>query len=111
MATRNADTDRGDGLPDAVVEDLLSVDSRRRALSILAASDEPMIVEDLAAAVIADREGCAASTVPASERAAMVDELFTEHLPKLTATDVLSYNSMLGTVELERTGIAPTDTT
>jgi hypothetical protein len=109
MATRNTDTGTGGGLPPAVVEELLSADSRRRALSILANRGEPVVVEDLAAAVVADREGCAPSAVSDAERAAMTEELFTDHIPTLTATDVLRYDSMLGAVELQRAEIAPTD--
>ncbi|MBX0285227.1 DUF7344 domain-containing protein [Haloarcula salinisoli] len=100
MATQNAESDIGGDLPPAVVEDLLSDDTRRRALAILEARDEPVVVEDLAAAVVAAQEGDPVSTVPASEREAMAEELFTDHLPKLMATDVVDYDSMLGAVEL-----------
>ena len=36
----------------------------------------------------------------------MVEELFTEHIPKLTATEVIRYDSMLGAVELVRPELA-----
>ncbi|MFC6757962.1 MULTISPECIES: DUF7344 domain-containing protein [Haloarcula] len=106
MATQNADSDIGSDLPPAVVEDLLSDDTRRRALAIIADRDEPVVVSDLAAAVVADREGCPVSAVPESEREAMAAELFTDHIPKLMATEVVAYDSMLGAVELRTDGIA-----
>ena len=107
MATQNADTDHGGDLPSAVVDDILDDGDRRRALAILAARDEPVVVEDLAAAIIGEREDCPPSAVRAPDRAAMTEELFTEHIPKLMATSVVAYDSMLGTVELQRPDIAP----
>jgi len=107
MATQNADTDMRGDLPQAVVEDILSDDDRRRALAILAARDEPMVVEDLAAAVVAAREDCPQSAVTTADREAMTEALFTDHIPKLTATGVVAYDSMLGAVELRRRDIAP----
>ncbi|WP_336337991.1 DUF7344 domain-containing protein [Haloarcula brevis] len=110
MATTRSGGDRtGAGLPEEVVEDLLANDSRRRALSILAARDEPMVVADLAAAVLAAERGTEPAAVPRSERESLTEELFTEHLPKLTATDVVAYDSMVGTVELRRRDAVPTD--
>lgn len=107
MPTRNADSDTESGLPPDVVEGLLSDDTRRRLLSVLTHRDEPVVVEELAAAIIAAREECPTAAVPASDRAAMTDELFDEHLPKLTATDVVAYDSMLGAVVLRRPEIVP----
>ena len=100
MATQNTESDIGGDLPPTVVEDLLADDSRRRALRILEARDEPVVVEELAAAVVAAHEECPVAAVPTSEREAMAAELFTDHLPKLMATGVVAYDSMLGAVEL-----------
>jgi len=107
MATQNAESDLGGSLPPAVVEELLADETRRRALAIIRARDEPVVVEDLAAAVVAAREGCSVSAVPPAEREQMAQELFSDHIPKLTATGVLAYDSMLGAVELRRPDIAP----
>ncbi len=106
MATQNAESAIGVDLPPAVVEDLLSDDTRRRALAIIASRDEPVVEEDLAAAVVAEREGCPESAVPASEREAVAEELFTDHIPKLMATEVVAYDSMLDAVELRTDDIA-----
>jgi len=106
MATQNAEPDiRGD-LPPAVVEDILSDEDRRRALAALAAADEPIVVEDLAAIIVGEREDCPPSAVSATDRAAMTEELFTEHIPKLMETAVVEYDSMLGAVELRQRDIA-----
>ena len=106
MATQNRHSDGGVDLPPAVVEDLLAADSRRRALAVLAERGQPMVVEELARAVVAAREGCPASAVSAAERDEMARELFTEHIPKLTATRTVRYDSMLGAVELRRPALA-----
>lgn len=106
MATQNADTDVGGDLPSGVVEDLRADETRCLALEILRARDEPVVVEELAAAIVGRREDRQTSAVTAAERDAVVEELFTEHIPKLTATGVIAYDSMLGAVELRRRGIA-----
>ncbi|WP_135303129.1 DUF7344 domain-containing protein [Haloarcula amylovorans] len=94
-----------DELPETVVSDLLSADSCRVALSILDEHGEPMVVEDLATAVVAARDDVAESGVTDDDRAAVCEELYDEHIPKLMATGVLSYDSMLGTVTLLRRGL------
>lgn len=100
MGAQQTHTESRNGLPSAVVDDLFAADSCRRALSVLARRGEPMVVEDLARAVVAARDGCPPSAVTRADRDAMAMELLTEHIPKLTATRVLRYNSMLGAVEL-----------
>ncbi|MFB6222422.1 MAG: hypothetical protein ABEH86_01950 [Haloarcula sp.] len=108
MATTGSSSDHDNhGLPDHVIEDLLSDEHRRRALSILAARGEPLIVDDLAAAVLAAERDIEPAEVPEADRAALRNELFTEHLPKLTATGIVSYDSMVGTVELQRREALP----
>ena len=110
MATTSSNGDRnGRGLPEEVVDDLLSDDTRRRALSILADRDEPVVVADLAAAVLAAERDIEPAAVSDTDRDELTEELFTEHLPKLTATDIVSYDSMVGTVELQRHDAVPTD--
>ena len=105
MATRSSNSGEGTGLPAGVVDDLLADESRRIALEILADRAEPVVVERLAAAVVAAREDCPPSEVSRNRRDAMREELFTEHIPKLTATGVVTYDSMVGTVELTRPAV------
>lgn len=105
MATTSSDTDGRAGLPAAVVEDILADETRRVALRILAERGEPMVVESLAAAVRAAVDDSSVDSVDPDAREATRHELFAEHIPKLTATGVLEYNSMLGTVELKRADI------
>ena len=109
MATRRSNSDGGTGLPTPVVEDLLAETNRRIALSILADADEPIVVESLAAEVVATRDGGTPGEVDADERAAMREELYTDHIPKLTATDVVDYDSMVGRVELTRPELVDED--
>jgi DNA-binding transcriptional ArsR family regulator len=110
MATTSSNGDRTEQeLPEEVVADLLSDDTRRRALSILADRGEPVVVADLAAAVLAAQRDVEPAAVPDTDRDELTEELFTEHLPKLTATDVVTYDSMVGTVEIQRLDAVPTD--
>ncbi|MDS0222679.1 hypothetical protein NDI54_15135 [Haloarcula sp. S1AR25-5A] len=109
MATTHSPDHSGHGLPKAVIEDLLSDDTRRRALSILAERGEPMVVGDLAAAVLAAERDIEPAAVPDTDREELTEELFTEHLPKLTATGVVAYDSMVGTVEIQRRDAVPSD--
>lgn len=110
MATTSPSGDHtGQGLPEEVVDDLLADDVRRRALSILADRGEPVVVGDLAAAVLAAERDIEPATVPDTAEDELTEELFTEHLPKLTATGVVTYDSMVGTVELQRSDTVLTD--
>jgi len=107
MATTRSTDPSGQGLPEEVIEDLLSDDTRRRALSILADRGEPTVVRELAAAVLATERNIEPAVVPDTDRDKLTEELFTEHLPKLTATGVVTYDSIVGTVELQRPDAVP----
>jgi hypothetical protein len=107
MVTQNANTDEGGNVPQPVIEDLLADETRRQALEILRTREGPVVVEDLAAAVVGTRKDCPTSAVSATDREAVAEELFTEHIPKLTATGVVTYDSLLGAVELRRRDLAP----
>lgn len=100
MATGDTSPTHTERLPDPVVEDLLEADRRRIALAVLADRSEPIAIDDLAGAVLARERDTTPAAVPAAERRAVRDEFFAEHLPKLTATDVVRYDSTVGTVEL-----------
>ncbi|WP_436910801.1 DUF7344 domain-containing protein [Halosimplex marinum] len=91
----------GDGrLPESVVADLRGDEFRRRALARLVERDEPVPVSDLAREAVAAERDEDPPDVPADAVDAARAELFQEHLPKLTATGVVSYDSLVGTVEL-----------
>ncbi|RXK49352.1 DUF7344 domain-containing protein [Halorientalis pallida] len=108
MATHTANTGPGgserDGeLPAHVVESLLASPARRRLLRRLREAGEPMPVDDLAAAVVAsaDDNGDAAddgTDVPTDRRRARAD-IYQHHLPRLTETGTVAFDSRLGTVE------------
>jgi hypothetical protein len=84
-------------LPARVVADILADEHRRVLLSCLARRGE-MPVNDLAAEVLS-REG---ETVNEEDRRRMRREIYQAHLPKLTATGVVTYDSLRGTVALAR---------
>ena len=95
---QNGETD-GD-LPGTVVEDLLASGRRRTALSCLRDHGGEMVVADLAACICARERGTAAEEVRETEREALYDELYDEHLPKLTATEVVTFDSLRDSVTL-----------
>jgi len=88
-------------LPDEVVEELLADEACRRVLSCLAERGEPTAVEDLARAVAAHERDVDAETVDRETVTAYRDDLFQRHLPKLTPTGVVAYDSLVGTVALD----------
>jgi len=90
----------GARLPSSAVADLLESRRRRRAIACLAESQGPIPVSDLARFVVADEQGTSPRDVPFDAVEDAREDLFQHHLPKLVATGVVSYNSLVGTVEL-----------
>lgn len=89
--------DDGDAdLPPEVIEDLLGAPARRRLLARLREEGTPVAVDDLAALLAA---GSVDGDVPTDRRRAARNEIYQDHLPKLTATGAVTFDSMLGTVE------------
>ena len=105
MATDGTRT-TGDGLPGDVIDDLLGDERRQLLLVCLISRGGRMVIEDLAAHVRAREAGTDPEAVEAGRRRAVREEIFQHHLPKLTATGVVEYDSMLGTLELEKPSIA-----
>ncbi|MFC7142761.1 hypothetical protein ACFQMA_23360 [Halosimplex aquaticum] len=90
----------GTALPDSVIADLRKDDRRRLVLSRLAESDRALPVSDLARYVAATERDEPAEEVPDGAADAARRDIFQHHLPKLTATGVVRYDSLVGTVEL-----------
>ena len=100
VASNTGGASRDQRLPEEVVDDLLGSDRRRYALQALSRREAAMTVDDLAAVVCACERETAPEAIDSDERQQVRDEFFQRHLPKLTATNVVRYDSMLGTVEL-----------
>ena len=66
----------------------------------LSTAEAIAVIDDLAATVLAHERGTEPDAVPRSECKAVRDEFFATHLPKLTATEVVEYDSMVGTLRL-----------
>lgn len=90
----------GNELPEQVVSDLLSSDRRRRLLGCLEDHGGRLPVTDLAAAVAAREAGTEVADVDPDRHRAVREEIYECHLPKLTATGVVEFDSMRGTVTL-----------
>jgi hypothetical protein len=94
------------GLPEEVIEDLLASKRRRAVLSCLAEQDGPMVFADLAAAVWARGRTATPDEIDPETRRRVRAEIYEHDLPKLTATGVVEYDSMRGTVQLTDSDIA-----
>jgi hypothetical protein len=105
MATERAQ-ETVDGLPERVVADLLASDRRRRLLGCLEDHGGCLPLTDLAAAVAAREAGVEPGAVDPERHRAVREEVYERHLPKLTATGVVEFDSMRGTVTLRRAGLA-----
>jgi hypothetical protein len=95
MATDSQNTVvQGVGLPPDIVDDILAAPHRCHMLQCLAAADDGLVMDELVTCV---REETGADATPRDELRA---NLYDEHLPKLTATGVVTYDSMRECVEL-----------
>jgi len=97
MATQDS-REVGFGVPREVVEDLLS--SRRRRLLVACLGEGPASIADLATEVVARERGVDPADVTPTQREEAIDELYQVHLPELTATGIVDYDSMRGTAAL-----------
>jgi DNA-binding transcriptional ArsR family regulator len=88
-------------LPERVVEDVLASERRRALLACLADHGE-MAIGDLAAEILAREGEDAPADVDGGRRAQVRTDIFQTHLPKLTATGIVTYDSLRGTVALSR---------
>lgn len=90
-----------DHLPEHVVADLLSARRRRHLLACLEDAGGPVPVTDLAAAVAAREDDTDPGAVGPERHRNVRAEIYERHLPKLTATGVVEFDSMRGTVSLK----------
>jgi hypothetical protein len=93
-------------LPAAVQAELLS--SRRRCLLLVTLAEVgEATVDALAVRISAAEHWIDPEAVDDAERASICDEIFESHLPKLTATEIVEYDSLLGKVRLLEPAIVP----
>ncbi|WP_436924485.1 DUF7344 domain-containing protein [Halosimplex amylolyticum] len=95
-----AERDERSELPQSVIADLRADDRRRQALTRLAECERALPISDLARHVAATERDEPVDEVPADAADAVRRDFFQQHLPKLTATGVVTYDSLVGTVEL-----------
>lgn len=95
-------TDVGHRLPEMVIEELLAEPYRRAMLQSLRAHDGAVTVRQLALHVVARERSISPDAVPPQARDRARERLYKHHLPKLTATGVVRYNSRNASVELDR---------
>lgn len=91
---------QGDRLPDDVVADLVADERCRRVLACLADADDPLPVEDVARRVLAGERDVDPQAVDEATVRETREALFRDQIPRLTATSLVTYDSMLGTLEL-----------
>lgn len=105
--------DRADesvGLPAPVCEDLLASSHRYQLLIVLDERGGSGIVTDLAREICARERDTSPDQLGAEEIAAIEREIYDEHLPKLTATGIASYDSRLDKITLDRPSVLDTRT-
>ena len=108
MAVDSHDIPEGDQrLPPAVVEDIQSSPRCERFLDALADSGGEMPIRDAARAVCARERGVDADSVPADDCNAVYEDIYERHLPKLTATGIVRFDSLTDSVELRRPDVLP----
>ena len=94
---------RGHGagrLPTSVVEDLLDSARRRHLVAVLDEADGPLSVAEVARKVRAREHNTTPDAVSDDAVHETCEDIYEEHLPKLTAVEVVTYDSLVGTVEL-----------
>jgi len=87
-------------LPGEVVGDILSAPRRRTLLRCLADNGGELVVDDVAVALYRREQGAPTGEIDAGERQRLREEIYEEHLPRLTATDVVEYDSMRECIRL-----------
>jgi DNA-binding transcriptional ArsR family regulator len=97
MAVDSSSAD-GPSLPETVIDDLLADPRRELLLQVLHDHNEPVTVTQLAANVIEHERSV--DDVSRSERQRVSEDLYEHHIPKLTATAVVTYNSRQASIEL-----------
>lgn len=98
--TRTTD-DEADRVPDDVLTDLLADEDCRRILAVLAGTEGAIAVCDLARGTLARERDVDPSALDDESVAAVREDLFQSHLPRLTPTGLVQYDSLLGTVALD----------
>lgn len=89
----------GTRLPPGVIEELLASPRRRLLLTHLYERREAVPVDDLAT-LLASKTDSGDDDVSRADRRRARTEIYQEHLPKLTATGVVTFDSLLGSVAL-----------
>ena len=100
MPRTSPGNDREGELPDHVIDDLLASERREWMLSILSERSSPIVLDDLMRTVLAAERGAAPEDISKQDCSEARTEAYERHLPKLTATAVVKYDSLVGTVEL-----------
>ena len=101
MAVDSSSTDGPRRLPESVIDDLLADPRREVIVQSLHEHDEPIPVIQLAANVIARERSMDVDDTSRSECQRVAENLYEHHLPKLTATAVVRYNSRQASIELD----------
>lgn len=101
MAVDSSSTDRPYRLPESVIDDLLADPRRWMILRLLYERDEPVTVTQLATSIIARERSMDADDASRSECQRVEENLYEHHIPKLTATAVVKYNSRQASIALD----------
>ncbi|MXR51863.1 hypothetical protein GRX03_09625 [Halovenus sp. WSH3] len=87
-------------VPDGIKTDLLASERRCHILRVLAASGGEASVTDIAVRTRARETSQSADQIPPDAVDSVRYEIYERHLPKLTVTGIVEYDSTLDTVRL-----------
>jgi len=85
-------------LPESVVDEVLESPRRCALLSAVLTADDPIPVVDIAKQIAADEQGVDPKEIDADDYRPVKETIYDDHLPKLTALQVVEFDSLLASV-------------
>jgi hypothetical protein len=85
-------------LPETVVDEVLESPRRRALLTAALAADEPVPVVDIARQIAADERNADPTERGDEAYQSVKETIYDDHLPKLTALQIVEFDSLLASV-------------
>lgn len=98
MPTGDGDQQNDAPPPESALRDVLDSERRRKLLSLIAEGGETSIT-DAARSIAAAERGLSPEAVPSEASDEIEQSLYQDHLPKLTALEIVAFDSLVATVD------------
>jgi hypothetical protein len=85
-------------LPGSVVDEVLESPRRRALLAAVLAADEPVPIVDIARQIAADERDADPTEIGDEAYQSVKETIYDDHLPKLTALQIVEFDSLLASV-------------